>query len=76
MRRPPEASVNAAKPATKWWALSRWNGRQPLTIRITYRGGPEAWYEIHSRGRVGRFPGSTCLHDVMDEVYGGERRGR
>lgn len=64
----------SAKPAAKWWALPRWNGRQPLTIKVTYRGGNEAWYEVHARGRSGRFPGYTALHDVMDQVYGGDRR--
>jgi hypothetical protein len=29
---------------------------------------------VHARGNVGRFPGCTQLHDVMDQVYGGDRR--
>lgn len=44
--------------------------REPLTLRITYRGGPECWYQIESRGRVGRLPGHVALHDVMRAVYG------
>jgi hypothetical protein len=74
VRRPPEASSASPKAATKWWRLSRWNGRQPLSLKVTYRGGGECWYEVHARGAVGRFPGCTQLHDVMDQVYGGERR--
>jgi hypothetical protein len=62
--------------ADRWYRLSRWNGRKPLTLRVTYRGGGECWYEITSRGATGRFVGSTYLHDVMDEIYGADRRSK
>lgn len=65
--------ARVAKPR-RWYSLPRWNGRKPLTIKVTYRGGGECWYEVHSRGCEGRFVGSTCLHDVMDEIYGDDRR--
>jgi hypothetical protein len=40
----------------------------PITVSVSYRGGPEAWYEVHARGSVGRFPGYVALHDVMAEI--------
>ena len=73
---PPEAMSATAQPASKWWHLPRWNPRKPITLKITYRGGASCWYEVHSRGSVGRFEGSICLHDVLDQVYGADRRSR
>jgi hypothetical protein len=49
------------------------NPRDPLSITVKYRGGPEAWYEIHARGSMGRFPGYVSLHDALSEING-ERR--
>lgn len=49
--------------------LSRWNPRERLTITVSYRGGAEAWYEIHARGRTYRATGVTALHDVMETLY-------
>jgi hypothetical protein len=44
--------------------------RKPLTLTISYRGGPEQWFEIHARGSIGRFPGYVALSDVMAAIYG------
>lgn len=71
---PPEASSRQPKAAHRWFKRPVWNGREKLTLTVTYRGGAEAWYEIHSRGCMGRFPGYVSLHDVMREIYN-ERRG-
>lgn len=67
--RPPAGGQQAPGAKRRRWygALPR-NPREPLTIKISYRGGPEAWYEIHARGSIGRFPGVTCLHDVMRTI--------
>jgi hypothetical protein len=57
--------------------LVRRDRRSPLTLSIKYRGGPEAWYEIETRGRTYRFPGSTYLHDALEcinEGVGGQER--
>lgn len=51
-------------------ALSPWPRREPLTLRIHYRGGGEAWFEIKARGRTWRKPGSLALYDVMRDVWG------
>lgn len=43
--------------------------RERLTITVSYRGGPECWYEVRARGSIGRFPGHVCIHDLMSDVY-------
>jgi hypothetical protein len=42
--------------------------RDPLTMKVRYRGGAEAWWLIEARGRSVAFPGHMCIHDVMREV--------
>lgn len=59
------ASQSPSRPA-----LARWDGREPLTVLVTYRGGAEAWYEVKARGRTYRFPGVTALHDALERIYG------
>lgn len=68
--RPPEArSDSAPKGLHSWVRLPSWPlRRRPLTIKVTYRGGPEAFYEVHARGRIGRFSGGACFHDVMQAI--------
>lgn len=48
---------------------SRRNPREPLTVTIRYRGGPEAWWEVKGRGKTYRFPGYLALHDVMRTIH-------
>lgn len=71
---PPEATTRLPKAAHRWWKRPVWNGREKLTLTITYRGGTECWYEVHARGCMGRFPGYVSLHDMMREIYN-DRRG-
>lgn len=52
--------------------LSPRNPREPLTIQVKYRGGPECWWEISARGATIRRPGSLALHDVLRELSGGK----
>lgn len=61
------ASKSAPK-ARRWGGLVRRSGREALTIRVTYRGGAEAWYLVEARGRSGVFTGVRSLHEVMQEV--------
>lgn len=61
------ASKSAPK-ARRWGGLSKRNGRDALTIRITYRGGNQAWYLVEARGRSGVFTGVRALHEVMEEI--------
>lgn len=58
------ASRRGRHPAT----LSKRNPREPLTITVTYRGGPECWWEIKARGVTFRRPGYVALHDLLSEV--------
>ena len=69
-RRPPGGQQNVPK-APRWWALRRRNGKDALTIRITYRGGAQCWYLVEARGTRGAFPGVLALHDVMREINEG-----
>lgn len=69
--RPPQAPSKTGSEATSTLHLRPWNRRDPLTIQVVYRGGPEAWYLIKSRGGVIRVPGHEALHDVMERIYEG-----
>lgn len=40
-----------------------------MTVR--YRGGPECWYEIRTRGGIIRRPGVLGIHDLMTDIYAG-----
>lgn len=66
------ATSREAKPR-RFRGLSRRNASDRLTIVVTYRGGPEAWYLVEARGRSGVFPGVRALHDVMEEIYQSNR---
>lgn len=68
MRRPAGGHSDSASKTHRWFKRLPRNPREPLTLSVKLRGGPECWYEVHARGEVGRFPGSVCLHDVMREI--------
>lgn len=51
--------------------LSGLNPRHELEVRISYRGGSEAWWTVRARGRVWRRPGTLALHDVLMDVMEG-----
>jgi hypothetical protein len=44
------------------------NPREPLTLKVTYRGGNECWWQIETRGVTIRRPGYLALHDVLWEI--------
>lgn len=67
--RAPQATGTDGRKAGRWHSLPGWPVRRPLTLTVKYRGGPEGWVEIHSRGRVGRFPGTVAIFDVLREVW-------
>lgn len=69
---PPPAGPHKTAPAghRRWFRRSPWPLQKPLTIKVKWRGGPEASYEVHSRGTSGWFPGHMSLHDVIWEIYG------
>jgi hypothetical protein len=65
VRRPAEGHKAVRSSARGFRRLPRWNTRRPLALTIKYRGGSEAWVEVHSRGELARFPGSTAIVDVL-----------
>jgi hypothetical protein len=65
---PPEARKAVRSSARGFRRLPRWPQRKPLALTIKYRGGAEAWVEVHSRGEVARFPGSTAIYDVLCRI--------
>lgn len=65
VRRPAGGQQAPGAKRRRWHGSLPRNPREPLTIKVSYRGGGECWYEIHARGSMGRFPGITALHDVM-----------
>lgn len=67
----PEATQTARR-RRSFSALSRWDPRTPLPMKVKYRGGPECWYEIHARGAMVRVPGHISIHDAMEILYGGK----
>ncbi len=64
---PAGRATRPAKPG-RFSGLARRNMRDPLTMKVRYRGGAEAWWLIEARGRSVAFPGHMCIHDVMREV--------
>jgi hypothetical protein len=68
MRRPAEGHRAQPPKATFWRRHPPRSGREPLTLVISYRGGPECWIEVHARGSVGRFPGATAVVDMLSAV--------
>lgn len=65
INRAPQASVDSAPKALRWRRLPPRDPRKPLTCTVKWRGGPEAWIEVHARGDIGRFPGSVCIADLV-----------
>lgn len=71
IRRPAGGQGDSGPKGHRWRRLPPRNAREPLTIKVKYRGGPEAWVEIHARGDVGRYPGHAYLVDVLSDLCGG-----
>lgn len=67
----PPGPGNTSPKASSSPALSQWDRRTPLTVIVTYRGGPECWFEFRARGKVWRRPGVLCVLDLMNEIYAG-----
>lgn len=72
-KRPDGQGVGAPK-GRRWHSLPWRNPRDPLTVMVRYRGGPEGWIEVHARGSMGRFPGHVSLFDALAEVWQWDRK--
>lgn len=68
VRRPPEGHSGRSPKARRFFHLPPRDPRVPLNVSIKYRGGPEAWYEIHARGTIARYPGWVSIDEIMAEV--------
>lgn len=68
IRRPPDGHTNSRPKGGHWHGLSPRPIRESITLTVSWRGGPEAWYEIKARGRTGRVPGWLSFHDVMMRI--------
>lgn len=64
----PQANSTSSASESSLFSLLPWPRRKPLSVTLIYRGGPQAWFEVRTRGRVIRRPGDTALVDLMSEV--------
>lgn len=68
MSRAPQATATARAERARRFSLARRNPREPLTIIIEYRGGPECWWQVKARGTSWRVPGCTAVHDLFAAI--------
>lgn len=68
IRRPAGGQTDQPPKASFWRRFPRRDAREPITISMKLRGGPECWIEVHARGSIGRYPGSTALWDVLADI--------
>jgi hypothetical protein len=59
---------NSAAERRRRFALPRRDPKAPLSVTLQYRGGPEAWVEIRTRGAVWRYPGYVDIASVVLEI--------
>jgi hypothetical protein len=65
VRRPAGGQVASVPKGHRWYRLPRRNPRDPLTVTVKFRGGPEGWVEIHARGDFARVPGYTTIAELV-----------
>lgn len=70
---PPKARDAERSSARGFRRLPRWPMRKPLALTIKLRGGAECWVEVHSRGQLQRFPGTTAIYDVLRTIANNEQ---
>ncbi len=68
IRTPPAGHMTARAKRGRWYGLPTWPRRRALTITVAWRGGPESWWWVESRGRHAAVAGSLSLDDVMAQV--------
>lgn len=64
-RRPDQDS---APKGHRWRRFRARDPREPITITLKYRGGPEAWVEVRGRGETNRYPGWVALYDLVRDI--------
>lgn len=68
MRRPAGGHVESAPKGHRWRRRARLDWRKPVHVTLKFRGGPEAWVEVHARGDFARYPGWVALVDVLSDI--------
>lgn len=68
VKRRPQGTPTARAKRGRWWGLATWPRQRPLSLTITWRGGPESYWLVETRGRHGVFAGCSSLDDVMTAV--------
>lgn len=71
IQRRPQGSAKRRPKGSSGPLLRRRDPKEALSMRVTYRGGAEAWWKIEARGEVYIAPGHLCLHDVMMSINDG-----
>lgn len=66
--RAPQARGHSTPQASRWRRFGRRDPREPITVRIHYRGGSEAWVEVSGRGETNRYPGWVPIADVLFDI--------
>src|SRR3954470_13956589 len=71
-RTPPGTVVRAARPSKKsapqerpLRSLPKRDPRKPLLSYVEFRGGPEAWIQVRTRGTSVRVPGCTSVAELV-----------
>lgn len=68
VRRPPKALRDSAAERHRWRRFRRRNPREPITVQVWLRGGPEAWVAIRGRGEENYYPGHTAIYDILSDL--------
>lgn len=68
VRRGAAGSSAVRRSRSFWRRFARRDPSEWLTIRVKYRGGPEAWVLVTARGETNAIPGHRQLIDVVMDV--------
>lgn len=71
VKRRPQGTNTARRSRSSGPRLPKVDPRDAHSIRVTYRGGAEAWWKLEARGRVYIAPGHLALHDALMFIMDG-----
>lgn len=69
VRRRPQGPAARRPKDSSFGDLGRLDPKEGTFVKVTYRGGPECWWQLEARGKTVRRPGSLALHDVLWEIF-------
>lgn len=58
----------AGRKAVRWRRFGRRDPTLPITVRLTFKGGAEAWVLVDGRGEANVYPGYVALIDVLLDI--------